>query len=126
MKTSIEIKRLKVDTVIGICDWEQYAEQPLIFDAKIRLQDCQAHFTDHIDDALDYAAIAEDIQTLVKASQARLLESLLWEIAQALFGKYEPVQKLKLRVRKPQAIAAADSAIVSLSLDREAYQRAIG
>lgn len=118
MKIKVAIKNLRVDTIIGIDDWEQYAEQSLFFNVKIKLNRCDAMNTDSIDDALDYSAVANDIEAVVGKSQAKLLEALLWEIVTDLFSRYPQIEKLSIAVDKPQAIRAADSACVELSLDR--------
>jgi len=121
MKTKVAIKNLRVDTIIGIDDWEQCAEQSLFFNVEIRLNRCAAITTDSIDDALDYAAVASDIKTLVGISQAKLLEALLWEIVKDLFGRYPQIEKLSISVDKPQAIRAAESACVQLSLGKKEF-----
>ena len=122
MKTSIFIKNLKVETVIGICDWEQYAEQALIFNIELGLSHCEALFSDHIDDALDYAAVANDIKNVVEDSASKLLESLLWELVVHLFGRYQSIEALSIAVDKPQAIPAAEAACVELRLDRKNFE----
>lgn len=119
MKTNIYIKNLKVDTIIGICEWEQYAEQALIFNVEMGLKYCDALYTDSIDDALDYAAVASDIESVVTESSAKLLEGLLKEVAINLFARYDKIEELSISIDKPQAIPAAEAACVELSLNRE-------
>lgn len=118
VQTKVKIKNLRIETVIGICEWEQYAEQPLIFNLDMELNQCDAIQTDHIDDALDYASVANDIETLVKDSRVKLLEALLGEIVAALMERYPQIERLTLSVDKPQAIPAADAACVEVVADR--------
>ncbi len=122
MNTVVAIKNLRVETRIGICDWEQLVDQALFFDIEMSLAVCKAMETDSIADALDYAAVAADVETAVKASDAKLLESLLGELARMLFNNYAQVGELTLAVRKPQALSGADAACLQLAATRSDFQ----
>ena len=51
---SIFIKGLKVDTVIGIYDWEREIRQEVVLDIEMSSDISIAASTDHIDQALNY------------------------------------------------------------------------
>ena len=50
----IFIKHLKIETIVGIYDWERKIKQPVILDLEMATDVSKAAGTDKIDDALDY------------------------------------------------------------------------
>ncbi|NNC54632.1 MAG: dihydroneopterin aldolase [Pseudomonadales bacterium] len=115
---TIFIQALKVETLIGICDWEREVPQQLLFDIHMDADTSAAAESDNIDDALDYAAVAEQTTHFVQASTRLLLEPLLHDLAQHLLKNFTAIDAITLTVRKPQAIAAADCAGVTLQVAR--------
>jgi len=115
---TIFIQALSVETRIGICDWEREVPQQLLFDIQMDADTAAAAASDHIDDALDYAAVAEQTTAFVQASSRLLLEPLLNELAQHLLENFSAINALTLTVRKPQAIVAAECAGVTLQVVR--------
>ncbi len=53
----VYINDLKVDTVIGIFDWERRIRQTVSLDLEMAADIRKGAASDHIDDALDYKAI---------------------------------------------------------------------
>ncbi|MGB5325468.1 MAG: dihydroneopterin aldolase [Pseudomonadales bacterium] len=115
---TVFIERLCVETIIGICDWEREVPQQLFFDLHAESDISAAAASDAIEDALDYAAIADAIETFVQASPRLLLEALLEDLAQHLMENFAAVNSLQITVRKPQAIAAADCAGITYRVAR--------
>jgi len=119
---TIFINDLRVDTIIGICEWELDIEQPLYFDIEMGVDIRRAAETDSIDKALDYAAVAEQVTLYVKAHSAKLLEAMLTDLMRHLFVEFSVLNALSLTVRKPQAIKNAACAGLSLSASRGALR----
>ena len=115
---TIFIENLRVDTIIGICEWELDAEQPLYFDVEMEADIAPAAATDSIDQALDYAAVAEYLTHWVKQDNNKLLESMIVGLADNLMGKFKNIAALTLAVRKPQAIDAADAVGIRIRRER--------
>lgn len=115
---TIFIERLRVETLIGICDWEREVPQELLFDISMECDIAAAAKSDAIADALDYAAVAEQVTGFVQDSKRLLLEPLLAELAADLLAQFSQIESLTVTVRKPQAIAAADCAGIRYSLSR--------
>src|SRR5574340_713036 len=61
----IFLRELKVETLIGVYEWEKRAPQTLQLDLDIALPDSRACQSDNIDDALDYSKVAQHIQTVL-------------------------------------------------------------
>lgn len=110
---TISIKKLRIDTIIGIYPHELKQKQPLIFDVDMQCSIDKIAATDSITDGLDYAAVAQRIEVIVESNKKKLLEGLVKNIAEALIEEFELIEQLSITVRKPQAIAnAAYSSIV--------------
>jgi dihydroneopterin aldolase len=99
----IFLNDLKIDTIIGIYDWERKTLQTLGFDLEMDWDIRQAANSDDIADTLDYGAISETIVTFVEASRYQLIETLAEDLCALLLKEY-PIPKLKLTLSKPVAL----------------------
>lgn len=116
MSDKILIRQLRTDAIIGIHEWEKNQKQPLYFDLDLTTDCTQAARTDDINDALDYFAICNDIQSWVSNSRCELIETLAEQICQRLLTQY-PIEQVTLCLFKPQAVA--DAQTVGLSITRQ-------
>ncbi|MDF1588195.1 MAG: dihydroneopterin aldolase [Gammaproteobacteria bacterium] len=94
---------LKIDTIIGIYEWERNTLQTLRFDLEIDWDIRTAAASDDIADTLDYGAIANTIVTFVEASRYQLIETLAEDLCALLLRDY-PIPKLTLTLTKPVAL----------------------
>jgi FolB domain-containing protein len=67
----IFLRELKVVTLIGIYEWEKRVPQTLQLDLDIALPNSRACQSDDIKDALDYAQVAQHIQSVLASSVDR-------------------------------------------------------
>lgn len=104
---TVYIKGLRAQAVIGIYDWERLVRQPLVMDLEMASDTARAAATDAIADALDYAAISQQVIALVEGSEFQLLESLADAIATMVMREFG-VPWLRLRLGKPGAVAEAE------------------
>ena len=102
------IEALKVDTVIGVYDWEKTIQQTLQFDVEMRTDIRQAAQIDDLSKTVDYAVVAEDIVKLVKDNQAELIETVAEKVASHILSSY-PVSSCKIKLRKLGAVASTAS-----------------
>lgn len=107
---AVFIENLRVDTVIGICEWELQEEQPLFFDIHMESNIDVFANSDNIENAVDYAVVAEQLVEWVKQDKNKLLESMVIGLADYLLQAHSAIDAIEIKVRKPRAIAAADSA----------------
>lgn len=111
----IFIRELKIDTLIGVYEWEKRVPQTLQFDLEIALPNGRAGHSDDIADALNYAEVVQHIQTLLSQRHFNLLEALAENIAQMLLQDfYAPW--VKVSVAKLNAIRG--SRMVGVSIER--------
>lgn len=102
----IFIRELRIETVIGVYDWERRIRQPVILDLEMGTDIRKAAGSDSIDDTLNYKAVAKRITAFVEASQYQLVESLAEHVAQLVLSEF-PVPWLRLRVNKIGAVRGA-------------------
>ena len=106
MKDIIYIKDLRVETIIGIFDWERKVKQEVSIDREFPFDCKKAAATDSIDDTIDYKAICKGVIKFVEDSSFQLQESLAEGIAALVKEEYN-VESIKLRVSKPGALRGA-------------------
>jgi len=116
--SSVFIRDLCVETIIGICEWEQNTPQPLYFDIEMQVDIMRAAASDDIQYALDYAAVAESTTHFVVSHSGKLLETLINDLMQHLLKQFSMLESLTVTVRKPQAIASANCAGISATAYR--------
>lgn len=111
----IFLRELKVETLIGVYEWEKRVPQTLQIDLDIALPDSRACETDDIADALNYADIVRRIQAELAARHFNLLEALAEHIARLLLDEFK-APWAKVSVAKLQAIRG--SRMVGISIER--------
>ncbi len=107
------ISELRVDTVIGVYDWERRIRQTLLLDLELAWDIRPAAAADDLHQALDYAALAERLTVFAAASQFELIETFA-ERAAGVVREEFGVSWLRLRVSKPGAVPAAETVGVSI------------
>ena len=111
----IFLRELKIDTLIGVYDWERLVPQTLQIDLDIALPNSLACQSDDIADALDYADIVRHLKEVLASRHFNLLEALAEHIAQILLKDFN-APWVKVSVAKLQAIRG--SKMVGISIER--------
>jgi dihydroneopterin aldolase len=101
------IRGLKIDTVIGIYDWERNIRQTLILDLEMGMDNRRAASSDAIEDTLNYKAISKRLADFVGESQFQLVETLAERCAELLMTEFQ-VPWLRLTVNKKGAVSLAE------------------
>ena len=117
MSDTIFLRDLRVETVIGIWDWERKIRQTVSIDLEMAADIRRAAATDSIDDTLNYKAIAKRVQQFVGESSFQLVETLAEKIAALILDEF-PVPSVQVRVNKPGAIRGARDVGVLIRRDR--------
>ncbi len=99
----IFLRELKVVTLIGIYEWEKRVPQTLQLDLDIAMPNSRACQSDNIKDALDYAQVAQHIQTVLSSGHFSLLETLAEHIAKIILKDFN-APWVKVSVAKLQAV----------------------
>tara|TARA_B100000768_G_scaffold96743_1_gene90206 strand:+ start:999 stop:1370 length:372 start_codon:yes stop_codon:yes gene_type:complete len=106
MEDIIYIKDLRIETIIGIFDWERKVKQEVSIDMEFPFDCKKAAATDSIEDTIDYKAITKGVIKFVEESSFQLQETLAESIAALVKDEYG-VKSIKLRVSKPGALRGA-------------------
>jgi len=99
----IFLNELKIDTIIGIWDWERQIRQTVVIDLEMSADIAKAAATDSVEDTLNYKLVAKRLQSFVSESSFQLVETLAERIAGIVRDEFG-VQWVKVRVNKPGAI----------------------
>jgi len=102
----IYLNDLRIDTIIGIFDWERRVKQTVSIDVEMATDIRRAAQSDTIEDTLDYKAVAKRLIDFVAGSEFQLVETLAERVAQLLLEEFA-IPWLRLRINKTGAIRGA-------------------
>src|SRR5215217_8457838 len=114
----IFLQELKVKTLIGIYPWELNIAQTIQFDLEIALPSNRACYTDHFEDALDYALIVQRIHETLAQKHFSLLEALAQHIAEIILTEFNS-PRVKISVAKLSAIRGVKKVGICIERQRE-------
>ncbi len=102
---TIEIKNLEIDAIIGILPKERKESQSILVDLYAQY--------DYLDGVyVDYANLANLIETTLIKEKFELIEEALLNIKEQIFKLYPIIYTLELRIQKPNII---DNCFVGVS-----------
>jgi dihydroneopterin aldolase len=108
---------LRVETVVGIWDWERKIRQTVSIDLEMGADIKRAAATDDIDDTLNYKLVAKRVQQFVGDSSFQLVETLAENIADVVLNEFD-VPWVEVSVNKPGAIRGAKAVGVRIRRDK--------
>jgi dihydroneopterin aldolase len=111
----VYIRELRIETIIGIFQWEREVKQIVSLDLEMATDISRAAKSDDIKDALDYKAISKRLIQFVEQSQFQLIEALAEAVANIVRSEFH-VAWLRLRISKPGALRGAQD--VGLLIER--------
>lgn len=103
---TVFITDLRIDTIIGIYDWERQVRQTVSLDIEMAHDIAKAAETDDIQYALNYKAVAKRIISFIESSEFLLLESMAEETAKIIRSEFA-VPWVKIKLHKPGALRGA-------------------
>ncbi|NLB59823.1 MAG: dihydroneopterin aldolase [Lentisphaerae bacterium] len=117
MKDHIELRRLRLDCLIGVEPAERQQPQPIILDIKLYGDWGPAARGDNLAAAVDYAELHQRIVALVQNSKFHLLEALAQAVAEVVLAE-KRVTAVEVVIEKPAALAGLGSVAVALQRQR--------
>jgi dihydroneopterin aldolase len=102
----IYLHDLRIDTVIGVFDWERRVRQTVILDLEMAADIRRAAASDDLADTLNYKAVAKRLIEFVGHSEFQLVETLAERVAELIVAEFS-VPWLRLRVNKQGAVRGA-------------------
>ncbi len=100
------IEDLRIDTVIGIYDWERRVRQTLSFDIEMAFDNTRPAASDDIADTLNYKDVSKRLIGYVGESNFGLVETLA-ERCVAIIREEFGVSWVRLKLSKPGAVRGA-------------------
>jgi len=96
MVALLSIDKILCETIIGIHPHERLAPQGVEFGFSIEYNCEQAIAADSMENAIDYAILAEKLKTFVSGSKFNLLETLTAEIAKKILTFSQKITAAKV------------------------------
>lgn len=117
------LKDLRIDCVIGVYPHERTDPQPLFLDVEVDYDFAPAAATDELDGALDYDRLASGLTAVAQEGRFALLETFAEASATFCLQTFPEVTAVRLEIRKPRAVEAADASFVRLARNRVERRR---
>ena len=102
------IEDLRIQTVIGIFDWEREITQTVSLDLQMAFDISRAGASDDIVDTLDYKSVSKRLIQFVEGSEFQLVEALAEHCARVVLDEF-PVSWLRLKLSKPGAVRGSSA-----------------
>jgi dihydroneopterin aldolase len=115
---TIFVHDMRVETVVGIWEWERRIRQWVSIDLEMAGDIRRAAAADHIEATLNYKAVAKRVQQFVGESSYQLVETLAQKIADLVLDEFG-VPWIRVRVSKPGAIRGARDVGVVIRRERD-------
>lgn len=110
---TVFIRGLRIETIIGIYEWERRVKQLVVLDVEMAADIHKAAASQNVEDTLDYHAIAMRLTAFIQEQQFLLLETLVERCAELLQREFA-IAWLRLSVAKLTAVTAAQSVGVEI------------
>lgn len=114
---TVFIEDLRIETVIGIYDWERKIRQVVSIDLEMAFDNTRPAATDRIEDTLDYKAVSKRLIAFVEASHFELVETLAERCAAIVLDEFG-VGWLRLKLSKPGAVRGSRAVGVKIERSR--------
>ncbi len=99
----IYLHDLRIETVIGVNDWERRIKQTVVLDVEMGTDTRRAAAADRIEDTVDYKSVAKRLIAFVGGSNFFLVETLAERIAGILNNEFK-VPWCRVRLNKQGAV----------------------
>ncbi|BAN68499.1 dihydroneopterin aldolase [endosymbiont of unidentified scaly snail isolate Monju] len=102
----VYLRGLRIDTIIGIYDWERRTRQTVILGLEMGTDISRAAASERIEDTLNYKAVAKRLIQFVSESEFQLVETLAERCAAIVMQEFG-VPWLRLSLNKKGAVRGA-------------------
>lgn len=115
---TIFLTDLKIQTIVGIWDWERKIRQTVSIDLELGADIRRAATSDDIEDTLNYKKVAKRVQQFVSESSFKLVETMAEKVAEIILNEFD-VPWVQVRVNKPGAIRGARDVGILIRREKE-------
>jgi dihydroneopterin aldolase len=96
----IFLSEVKVQTKLGVPEWERMVEQTIILDIEIGYDLSKACKSDDVADTIDYGAVVKRVRETLKKNSFQLVEALAEHLCQLVLNEFGALS-VKIKVAKP-------------------------
>ena len=96
----IFLSEVKVQTKLGVPEWERMVAQTIILDIEIAMPSSSSCLTDDIADTIDYGVVVSRIRQLLAERSFKLVEALAEHVCQLILTEFK-APWVKIKVAKP-------------------------
>lgn len=97
---TIFLEQVKVQTKLGVPEWERTVPQTVILDIEIGYDFSKSCQTDAIEDTIDYGQVVTRVRETLTEHSFKLVEALGEHVCQLILQEFK-AQNVKLKVSKP-------------------------
>src|SRR5215203_1980347 len=112
----IELSGIELHGYHGVLEHERSEGQRFLFDVELEVG--EAGLSDRIEDSVDYRDVVACVREVSDGRAYRLLEALAARLATALVERF-PVERVEVRVRKPDVVLDPPVVQAAVSVVRE-------
>ena len=106
LKDVIFINDLRVDTIIGVNEWERKIRQTVSIDLELECDCRKAAASDAIEDTLNYKQVSRSVKAFVEQSEFQLVETLAERVGELLANEFNCGWR-RVRINKTGALRDA-------------------
>lgn len=97
---TIFLSEVKVQTKLGVPEWERTTPQTVLLDIEINYDLSRACQSDAIEDTIDYGLVVRRIRETLAEHSFQLVEKLAEHVCQLIIKEFD-AEAVKIRVAKP-------------------------
>lgn len=115
---TIFLEQVKVQTKLGVPEWERMVAQTIILDIEIAYDLSASCKSDAIADTIDYGQVVSRIRETLTKHSFKLVEALAEHVCQLILMEFGAL-KVKVKVAKPSVLPGLKS--LGVAIERNAH-----
>jgi 7,8-dihydroneopterin aldolase/epimerase/oxygenase len=100
---TIFLEQVKVQTKLGVPEWERMVPQTMILDIEISYNLSNSCKSDNIADTIDYGLVVSRIRETLTEHSFQLVEALAEHVCQLILSEFKALS-VKVKVAKPNIL----------------------
>lgn len=100
---TIFLNEVKVQTKLGVPNWERMVEQTIVLDIEIDYDLSKACTSDDVADTIDYGKVVARVRETLQQNSFKLVEALAEHVCQLILSEFHAA-KVKVKVAKPSIL----------------------
>lgn len=104
----IFLSEIKIQTQLGVPEWERMAPQTIVLDIEIAMPNSESCTTDEIGDTIDYGIVVSRMRETLTENSFKLVEALAEHLCQLIIKEFK-APWVKIKVAKPGILPGVKS-----------------